>query len=110
MLLNQIKLSASEAPITDATIADGSAIIGFPQALDPGEDMLLRRSEVAAMLRVSHGYLRYMGARLLPVVKIGGAVRYRLSDVLALIGRTDRAADSGAAAALPPPTLPKPPE
>jgi hypothetical protein len=100
MLVSEVKISASGAPITDATIADGSTVISFPQALDPGEDVLLRRREVAALLRVSHGYLRHMGARLLPVVRIGGAVRYRLSDVLALIEqRTNKAAGGGSSAA-----------
>ena len=37
------------------------------------------------MLRVTEGYLRHQGDKLLPVVKIGGAIRHKLSDVQALI-------------------------
>jgi hypothetical protein len=85
-MINSLLVRRSDCvSITDATIADGSTVISFPRTLAPGDDLLLRRSEVAALLRVSHGYLRHMGARLLPVVRIGGAVRYKLSDVLTLI-------------------------
>lgn len=88
MLVSEVKIGASDnPPITSATISDGAAAIMFPKTLAPGDDLLLTRREVATMLRFSQGYLRHMGARLLPVVKIGGAVRYRLSDVLTLIER-----------------------
>lgn len=88
MLVNGVKIGASDnTPITSVTITDGLAAITFPQTLAPGEDLLLTRREVATMLRLSNGYLRHMGAKLLPLVRIGGAVRYRLSDVLALIER-----------------------
>jgi hypothetical protein len=88
MLVSEVKIGASDnLPIASATITDGSAAITFPQTLAPGEDLLLTRREVATMLRLSNGYLRHMGAKLLPLVRIGGAVRYRLSDVLALIER-----------------------
>jgi hypothetical protein len=47
--------------------------------------MLLTRKEVARMLRLSEGFLRHMGAKIMPTVKLGSAVRYRLSDVLTYI-------------------------
>jgi hypothetical protein len=59
---------------------------GIPLDLAGGGEQLLTRAEVALMLRVTEGYLRHRGEKLLPVVKIGGAVRHRLSDVQALIG------------------------
>jgi hypothetical protein len=106
MPVTEIRISASGAPITDETIANGRTVLTFPRELAPGDDLLLRRSEVAALLRVSHGYLRQKGAKLLPVIRIGGAIRHRLSDVLALIERrTDKAA--GEVAGLPPPRLPE---
>jgi hypothetical protein len=97
MLVGEVKVGASDnTPITSAIISDGMAAITFPQTLARGEDLLLTRREVATLLRLSNGYLRHMGARLLPLVRIGGAVRYRLSDVLALIERrTVSASPSG---------------
>jgi hypothetical protein len=96
MLVGEVKIRASDnAPIASVIIPDGTAAITFPQTIAPGEDLLLTRREVATMLRVSQGYLRHMGARLLPVVKIGGAVRYRLSDVLVLIERRTVDASQG---------------
>lgn len=59
---------------------------GIPLSLASGGEQLLTRAEVALMLRVTEGYLRHQGDKLLPIVKIGGAVRHRLSDVQALIG------------------------
>jgi hypothetical protein len=109
MPVSEVRISASGARISDAAIASGEIAITFPQQIAPGDDLLLRRSEVAALLRVSQGYLRQKGARLLPVVRIGGAVRHRLSDVLALIQqRTDKAAGGvvEGAGELPPPRLP----
>lgn len=51
------------------------------------QPLLLTRRQVAEALQISEGYLRNMGAKLLPVVKIGTAVRYRREDVLTLIER-----------------------
>jgi hypothetical protein len=88
MLVSEVKVGASDTTtIASTTTTDGSPAITFPQTLTSGEDLLLTRREVATMLRLSNGYLRHMGAKLLPLVRIGGAVRYRLSDVLALIER-----------------------
>ena len=97
MLVNEAKIKRGGGHgdvrfITDASIAKGTTLIAFPQALGPEDDLLLRRSEVAALLRVAR-VLRHIGGKLLPIIKIGGAVRYRLSDVLALIEqKTDRTA------------------
>jgi hypothetical protein len=70
------------------------AAVSFPIVVDPGHDLLLTRKETARLLRVSEGYMRHMGARLLPVVKVGDTVRHRMSDVVAMIERrTVRQAD-----------------
>jgi hypothetical protein len=53
-------------------------------SLDAGIEALLTRKEVAKLLSVSEGYLRNTGGTLLPIVRIGGSVRHRLSDVRAL--------------------------
>jgi hypothetical protein len=69
--------------------------VSFPIMIDPGHDLLLTRRETARLLRVSEGYMRHMGARLLPIVKVGKTVRHRLSHVVALIeSRTVRQADT----------------
>jgi hypothetical protein len=61
--------------------------VSFPLRLDDGGDRLLTRKETARLLRLSEGYLRHKGPKLLPIVRLGTAVRHRLSDVLALIER-----------------------
>jgi hypothetical protein len=88
--------------IVSAELPDGSTVVAFPIALAPGADMLLTRKEVAHLLRLSEGYLRHMGPRLLPVVRLGTSVRHRLSDMIALIeSKTVRQADTSNNAADP---------
>jgi hypothetical protein len=71
---------------TDIRLPDGSLAMAFAITLPPGYDLLLTRKEVARLLRVSEGYLRHRGDELLPAIRIGGAVRHRLSAVLAKLG------------------------
>jgi hypothetical protein len=80
-------LNDEDETTEEVRLPDGSSAVTFPITLAPGKDMLLTRREMARMLRLSEGYMRQMGARLLPVVKVGKAVRHRLSDGLALIER-----------------------
>jgi hypothetical protein len=84
MLPTELDTKASPRLI-NTELPDGSAVIIFPVALASGSDMLLTRREVAHILRLSEGFLRHLGTKIMPTVKLGGAVRYRLSDVLAYI-------------------------
>jgi predicted DNA-binding transcriptional regulator AlpA len=84
MSLQELDTKASPR-IVNTELPDGSSVIIFPVALAPGSDMLLTRKEVAQILRLSEGFLRHLGAKIMPTVKLGGAVRYRLSDVLTYI-------------------------
>jgi hypothetical protein len=83
MLINEAETSVTVQPrVVNTDLPDGSSVVIFPLALAPGSDMLLTRREVARMLRLSEGFLRHLGAKIIPTVKLGSAVRYRLSDVL----------------------------
>jgi hypothetical protein len=88
MLINEVEGGAPVMPrLINTELPDGSSVVIFPIALAPGSDMLLTRREVARMLRLSDGFLRDLGAKVMPTVKLGAAVRYRLSDVLTYIER-----------------------
>jgi hypothetical protein len=97
MLINEIDAGAAVSPrIVNTELPDGSSVIIFPVALADGSDMLLTRREVARMLRLSEGFLRHLGVKIMPTVKLGTAVRYRFSDVLSYIERrTVRQAEDG---------------
>jgi excisionase family DNA binding protein len=47
--------------------------------------MLLTYRELSQILRISESYLRAWGKKLIPAVKFGSQVRFKLSDVLAYI-------------------------
>jgi excisionase family DNA binding protein len=49
------------------------------------EDKLLTYRATAQVLRVSESYLRAKGKQLIPAIKLGSRVRFKLSDVLAYI-------------------------
>lgn len=57
-----------------------------PSALPSAEVVLLTRREVAAVLRVSKmTVLRMVARRELPVLRIGGGLRFRRTDVFGLL-------------------------
>ena len=66
----------------------------------PDNDRLLTRAEVAERLRLRPQSLakrECLGQPLLPVHKIGGAVRYKLSDLENLISGSTRHAEAAIA-------------
>ena len=68
---------------------DGNIRIApFPTELPGGTDALLSVDNVADILHLSPAYVREAGADLLPIVRVGRRVRYRLSDLLSLIERS----------------------
>ena len=55
-------------------------------------ELLLTQKEAAEMLRITQGTLRVWACygKHLPVIKLGGAVRYRLSDVQKFIADSEK--------------------
>jgi excisionase family DNA binding protein len=79
--------------VTNTKLTEFPPPLAFPTTLAPGNELLLTYPEVAQMLRMSESYLRAHAKELIPMIKLGYRVRFKLSDVLAYIEKNKLSPD-----------------
>jgi excisionase family DNA binding protein len=83
--------SAAEVTVANQPLASKRALRFAPLSdaeLTPTEPQLLTIKNVAAMMQLSdRTVLRLKKSRVIPFIKIGGAVRFRRADVMQALAR-----------------------